>query len=137
MVCGFRACVCQMKTPAATAATTAANTAILRICWQCTIRKRGIRRHCFFSTMPEVITRGIREFVSRDWAAARQSKERYWAERVARLGPLEAWRVAEELRRQALVQDHQWPGAERRRRDLLDHVRLARLFRRVDPTRRA
>jgi hypothetical protein len=55
------------------------------------------------------ITRGIREFLSRDWDAAREAKDVYWGERVARLGPLEGWRMADELRRQALLQDHGWP----------------------------
>ena len=35
--------------------------------------------------MSPVITRGIHEFVSRDWAAARDSKDRYWGERKSRI----------------------------------------------------
>lgn len=83
-----------------------------------------------------MITRGIREFVSRDWAEARDSKDRYWGERIGRLGPLEGLRVADELRRQALLHDASWPGAGLRREDLHCHVRLVRLLRRVDTTRR-
>jgi hypothetical protein len=48
-----------------------------------------------------MISRGIREFVSRDWAAVRESKDAYWSERVNRLGPLEGFRIADQLRRQA------------------------------------
>ena len=33
-----------------------------------------------------MITRGIHEFVARDWEAARESKASYWAERIDRLG---------------------------------------------------
>jgi hypothetical protein len=83
-----------------------------------------------------VISRGIREFVSRDWAAARNSKDTYWAERIARLGPLEGLRIAGELRRQALLYDVGWPHAAARREDLLSHVQLAELLRRASPTRR-
>jgi hypothetical protein len=49
-----------------------------------------------------VITRGIREFVARDWAAVRESKDAYWGARIARLGPLEAFRIGEALPRIAL-----------------------------------
>ena len=38
------------------------------------------------------ITRGIGAFMTRDWPAARDAKDAYWAERVGRLGPLEALR---------------------------------------------
>ena len=84
-----------------------------------------------------MITRGIREFVARDWAAVRRSKDHYWGERIARLGPLEGLRIADDLRRQVLMQDPSWPGTELRRTDLLSHLRLAELFRRADSARRA
>ena len=84
-----------------------------------------------------VITRGIREFVARDWAAARVNKDAYWGARIARLGPIEGVRVAEELRRQALLSDPDWPDAGLRRDDVLAHARLARLFRRASATRRS
>lgn len=83
-----------------------------------------------------MITRGIREFVSRDWGAAREAKDAYWGERVARLGALEGLRIAEELRRQALVQQPGWPHADDRRRDVLAHVRLAERLRRAGSARR-
>lgn len=83
-----------------------------------------------------VITRGIREFVARDWDAARESKDAYWAERIARLGPVEGLRIAEELRQQALHRDPSWPDAALRQEDLLFHARLAELVRRAGPTRR-
>ena len=84
-----------------------------------------------------MITDGIREFMGRDWHAARAAKDAYWSERVARLGPLEGLRVADELRKQALLQNPHWPDAADRDRDLLDHVRLAELFTRADSARRA
>jgi len=58
-----------------------------------------------------VITRGIKEFVARDWQAARDRKDAYWGERIARLGPLEAFRIADQLRRQAMHHDPAWPDA--------------------------
>jgi hypothetical protein len=82
-----------------------------------------------------VITRGIRDFVARDWAAVRASKDRYWGERIERLGPAEGLRIADELRRQALQLNADWPDAALRREDILSHVRLARAFRRAGPVR--
>ena len=82
-----------------------------------------------------VLTRGIREFVSRDWQRIRDNKDAYWQERVARLGPLEAWRIADELRRQARDQQPGWPDAADRANDLASHAHLAQLFRRGCPTR--
>jgi hypothetical protein len=83
-----------------------------------------------------VISRGIREYMSRDWAAIRDSKDRYWAERISRYGPGEAFRIAEELRRQALLRDPTWPTPELRQADLDTHVRLVELLRRADSARR-
>ena len=83
------------------------------------------------------ITRGIRAFMTRDWQRARDAKDAYWAERIQRLGPLEALRIADELRRQALLQHPDWPDAASRRDDLRHHVRMTELFARVDAARRA
>lgn len=83
-----------------------------------------------------VVTRGIREFVARDWMAVRKSKDVYWSERIARLGPVEGYRVAEELRRQAILGDPGWPGGQVRQMDLQSHARVAELLRRASPTRR-
>jgi hypothetical protein len=83
-----------------------------------------------------VITRGIREFVGRDWDAARTNKELYWGERIRRLGALEGFRVAEELRRQMLQRDSRWPDADARQADLTFHVTLAERFRRAGAIRR-
>jgi len=79
--------------------------------------------------MRDVLTRGIRAYVSRDWEAARHSKDDYWGERVARLGPGEGVRVADDLRRQARVLDPAWPRPDDRQQDLISHVRVAALFR--------
>jgi hypothetical protein len=84
-----------------------------------------------------MITSGIREFLGRDWRAVRTAKDDYWAERVARLGPMEGLRIGDELRRQALLQNPAWPDAADRDRDMLAHVRLAELFTRADSARRA
>jgi hypothetical protein len=83
-----------------------------------------------------VITRGIRELVARDWAAARQNKDAYWGERIARLGPLEGFRIAQELHRQAQLLNPGWPDEALRQADLQAHVRLSALFRRAGSTRR-
>ena len=83
------------------------------------------------------ITRGLRAFMARDWRGARGARDGYWAERVGRLGPLEALRIADELRRQALLQHPDWPDAASRRDDLRHHVRMTELFARADAALRA
>lgn len=74
--------------------------------------------------------------MARDWSAVRGAKDQYWAERIRRLGALEALRIAEALRQQALAQQTGWPDAASRREDLSSHVRLAELFHRANATRR-
>ena len=78
-----------------------------------------------------MITRDIREYVSRDWAAARELKDAFWATRIARLGPVEGLRIADGLRREVLAQNPDWPGDEERRQDLAAHARVAELLRRA------
>jgi hypothetical protein len=79
-----------------------------------------------------MVTRGIREYMSREWNAARQRKDGYWGERIARLGPVEGFRVADELRRQARMMDPGWPSGALRREDFEWHVRMAERLRRAD-----
>jgi len=79
-----------------------------------------------------MITRGIEEYVSRDWSAARRAKDRYWAERIGILGPSEGFRIVEELRRQVLLQLPSWPTAEERRADFAAHERLSEALGRAD-----
>lgn len=83
-----------------------------------------------------MITRGIRELVDRDWEAVRDNTDTYWSERIARLGPIEACRMAEELRRFALMQHPEWPDPAMRADDLDAHIHLSALFRRAGTTRR-
>ena len=84
-----------------------------------------------------MITTGIREFMSRDWTAVRAVKDTYWHERVARLGPLEGWRIGDELRRQVLALHPSWPSEEDRQPDVDAHARLSEMMRRADSARRA
>jgi hypothetical protein len=81
-----------------------------------------------------VITKGLADFVARDWDAVRRAKDQYWAQRIAHLGPAEGFRIAEELRLQALMHNPSWPTSEQRREDLAAHVRLAGLFSHADST---
>ena len=78
-----------------------------------------------------MITDGIKEYMERDWDAARRRKDEYWAERIARLGPMEGFRIAEGLRQQAKLFIPSWPTPAERREDLAAHERLAEAFRRV------
>jgi hypothetical protein len=78
-----------------------------------------------------MIARDIRAYMARDWAAARDAKDAYWAERIERLGPAEGFRIAEELRRQAQLLNPAWPTEDDRRQDFLAHTRLRALLDRV------
>jgi hypothetical protein len=83
-----------------------------------------------------MIARDIRAFMARDWAAARDAKDAYWAERIRRLGPAEGFRVAEELRLQARLLNPAWPSGDERREDFLAHARLRALLDRARLPRR-
>jgi len=74
-------------------------------------------------------------FVERDWDAVAALKERYWIERLRRLGPAEALRIVDELRRQILASRPGWPSLEERRKDRESHERLAELLHRAVPPR--
>jgi hypothetical protein len=82
-----------------------------------------------------MLTRGISQFMARDWRWVRESKDTYWSQRIHELGPSEAFRIADELRRQAIEIDPGWPATDDRRRDLSAHVFLAELMRRARPAR--
>ena len=82
------------------------------------------------------ITTGIGEFMSRDWQRVRDLKDGYWAARIERLGPLEGLRIADELRRQTILENPDWPDSQSRREDLDSHLRLADLFALADAARR-
>lgn len=84
-----------------------------------------------------MITRGIRDFMARDWAAARRLKDSYWSDRITRLGPVEGLRIAGELQRQMRLHDPSWPSEDSREADLAAHVRVAAMLRRVHAASRA
>lgn len=85
--------------------------------------------------MSTMITRGIRDYMSRDWEAVRRAKDDYWSERIARLGPSEGFRIAEELRQQVLRSQPGWPSESERKEDLAAHLRLADLLHRAGRSR--
>jgi hypothetical protein len=82
-----------------------------------------------------VITRNLRDFVGRDWRAARAAKDDYWARRIARLGACEGLRIGDQLRQQARRQVPGWPSPADREQDLADHIALATRLRHVGRTR--
>ncbi len=77
------------------------------------------------------LTDGLREYMARDWAAVRESKERSLAERLDRLGPAESLRMADELRRFARSVGSDPAAADLRAADLEAHQRLSALLRRA------
>jgi hypothetical protein len=68
-----------------------------------------------------------RALVERGWQDAARRKRRYWAERVAEPGGVEAALAAvDALRRHMAAVQPGWPSAEARRADLDHHVELKR-----------
>jgi hypothetical protein len=86
--------------------------------------------------MAASVTRGIRDYVRRDWEVARAAKDDYWSARIRRLGPREGLRIADELRRQVLALDVEWPSQADREGDLATHARVSELLRRAEHARR-
>jgi hypothetical protein len=75
-------------------------------------------------------------FVERDWSLHAELKAEAWLARRRELGPAGAFRLADELRRQALLVRPDGPDAEARRADLDAHIELARRLRRAGGTGR-
>lgn len=69
--------------------------------------------------------------MSREWDKARDAKDRYWAQRIARLGAAEGIRVADQLRLQCLALHPSWPSVDERQADLACHIAVARRLRRA------
>jgi hypothetical protein len=74
---------------------------------------------------------GLREYMARDWAAVRESKEAALAERLDRLGPAESLRMADELRQFARSVGSDPAAPDLRAADLEAHERLSALLRRA------
>lgn len=68
----------------------------------------------------------IREFASRRWDLVERLKAEFWVEEKARLSPLEALRVVEDLRRLASTLHPDWPTERERAEDLEMHATVAR-----------
>jgi hypothetical protein len=71
----------------------------------------------------------LRAFAARNWDAVARSKAAMWQE----LTPADKIRLADELRRQALLTRPGWPSAADRRADLQTHLRVSEALRRVPP----
>lgn len=81
--------------------------------------------------MTVAVTDGLREYLARDWAAVRDSKDAALAGRLDRLGPAESLRMADELRRFARSVGSDPAAADLRAADLEAHRRLSALLRRA------
>ena len=75
----------------------------------------------------------VESYLRRDWAGAAERKAAFWAERKARLTPLEALRLGDDLRRQVCSLRPGWPSAEERLEDLAVHLKVSELLRRAGP----
>lgn len=75
---------------------------------------------------------GLREYMARDWAAVRESKERYWSEELMAADRI---RLAESLRLSILATSPGWPSDESRVADLDAHVALVTRIRSVGTAR--
>jgi len=79
----------------------------------------------------------LAEYVGRDWAAARQAKDRYWARVVRERGPLAALQIADQLRFQTIQLHPDWPTAADRCADFEAHERLSDRLQRGSGPRRS
>lgn len=78
----------------------------------------------------------LRAFARAEYApAARELKARYWREFKEKYGMIAAFRLADELRRQVLLEKPGWPSEEERREDWEAHIRLERMFERASARR--
>ena len=77
----------------------------------------------------------LRKYVSRDWSLVSRMKRDFWVERQRRIAPVEALRIADELRRQVRITRPDWPTPADRAADLAAHIRLEELLIRAAPTR--
>ena len=82
--------------------------------------------------MTVALADGLREYMARDWAAVRESKERYWSEHLSAADRI---RLAESLRLSVLAATPEWPSEENRIDDLDAHVHLAGRIRRAGTAR--
>jgi hypothetical protein len=73
----------------------------------------------------------IAAFVRRDWAALASSKDAQWLEERRRRGVAWCFRIADELRRQVVLRQPDWPEPSERQADLDTHVRVGKALRRV------
>ena len=76
----------------------------------------------------------IQAYLQRDWKALETVAEQSWKERIVIHGNAEGLRVADELWQQARLFHPSWPDPETRQKDLEHHVRLSRIFRRIQQT---
>ncbi|MEO7331049.1 MAG: hypothetical protein ABI193_20910 [Minicystis sp.] len=67
-----------------------------------------------------------------DWAAARALKEAYWRT----LTPEQRLRLADDLRRHALLLHPDWPTQEQRAADYRAHLQLSERFERASASRK-
>ena len=75
---------------------------------------------------------GIRDYVQRDWSQLEKLKAAGWLAKRARQTPADALRTVDELRRWVRMIRPDFPTPMDRREDLESHMRLSRLFRKLD-----
>ena len=73
----------------------------------------------------------VEAYLKREWGILAAQGARAWAERKQELGLLDAFRVAEGLRRHAQALHPEWPTKEQRRADFESHLHLSRLLARA------
>ena len=75
----------------------------------------------------------LRAYVRRDWRLLAEVKHEFWTNRRRRMHPVEALRIADDLRAQARAVHPDWPTPADRAADLASHVRLTEILRRAAP----
>lgn len=73
----------------------------------------------------------LRAYRDRNWKAAREAKEQFWAEDHRRRGPQAGLASSSAMWEHARALDPSWPDERQRADDLAHHMELAERIRRV------
>lgn len=82
---------------------------------------------------PSLEAADLREYAGRDRSELVALKAAHWRDRKARLGPAEALRVADAMRRYYLRLRPGWPDEAEREADLAVHIRVGEALRTLGP----
>lgn len=75
----------------------------------------------------------LEAYLARDWSSLAEVKTKWWRD----TSPSEKLRLADELRKQVIAQNKDWPSEEDREEDLRTHERVSALLGQASRARRS